>query len=464
MTATKTLVRETAQRPSRENLSLENLRRIAVATLVGNWRGRSTVPTEGLYPHQWSWDSAFNAIGWVHLSPRRAWAELSALLGAQWSDGRVPQIVFDPEVPADAYFPGPLFWRPLPMDGPPRGVSTSGLVQPPVHAGAALAVARRAPGPESVVALRRLYPRLVRWHDYLWSQRRVPPYGLVAIVHPWESGLDNSPAWDAPLRAVPARDVAEVARQRRDLMHAGPAHRPTHEDYARYTLLARDYRDGNCQGAPHELRFCVVDPLTNVVLAWSEHALAIIARLVDADPRRHVDRARQVSELIQEHLWSPAAGCFTAVDVRTGTPLPPRTVGGLAPLLLPDLDAGLGKTLVATLTGPAFGLAGRARGVPSYDLTAPDLDLHRYWRGPTWASTNWLLWQGLQTRGRADLAGRLAADMAGLVAEAGLREYFDPLTGAGLGGEGFAWTAALLLDMLPTARPDAARPRTLQDA
>jgi glycogen debranching enzyme len=86
--------------------------------------------------------------------------------------------------------------------------------------------------------------------------------------------------------------------------------------------------------------------------------------------------------------------------------------------------------------------------VPSYDLTAPDLDLSRYWRGPTWASTNWLVWNGLRTAGRADLAGTLASDMVELVAGAGLREYFDPVTGAGLGGRDFTWTAALLLDVL----------------
>ncbi|HEX7744390.1 MAG TPA: trehalase family glycosidase, partial [Micromonosporaceae bacterium] len=354
-------------------------------------------------------------------------------------------------VPADAYFPGPRFWRPLPTHGPPRGVMTSGLVQPPVHAGAALAVARRAPGPESTAALRRLYPRLLRWHHYLWTRRRVPPFGLIAIVHPWESGLDNSPAWDAPLRAVPARDVAEVARQRRDLKHAGSTHRPTHEDYARYALLARDYRDGKCQEAPHTLRFCVIDPLTNAVLAWSEHALAVIAATIDADPRPHLDRAGEISHLMQEHLWSPTAGHFTPIDALTGTPQDPRTVGGVAPLLMPDLDPAVAEALVTTLTGPAFDLGGETRGVPSYDLTAPDLDPHRYWRGPTWASTNWLLWQGLQTAGRQDLADRLAGDMASLVATAGLREYFHPTSGDGLGGTGFTWTAALLLDMLPAA-------------
>jgi Mannosylglycerate hydrolase MGH1-like glycoside hydrolase domain len=440
---------------SRRPLAPGDLRRTAVATLVRNWCGHSTVPSPTLYPHQWSWDSAFNAIGWAHVSPRRAWTELSALLGAQWRDGRVPQIVFDPAVPEDAYFPGPWFWRPLPEDGPPRGVATSGIVQPPVHAGAALAVARRAPGPESAAALRRLYPRLVRWHEYLWSRRRVPALGLLAIVHPWESGLDNSPAWDLPLRAVPAENVAEIAGHRRDLLHAGSGHRPTHDDYARYALLARDYRDGRYRDTPDSLRFYVVDPLMNAVMAWSEHALAAIAGVVGADPQPHLDRAGEISRLVQEHLWSPAAGCFTAMDILAGVPLRTRTVGGLAPLLLPDLDAAVREALLATLTGPAFRFGEGALGVPSYDLTAPDLDLQRYWRGPTWASTNWLMWQGLQTARRPDLADRLATDMVELVAGAGLREYFDPTTGAGLGGSGFTWTAALLLDMLPAANVPA---------
>jgi hypothetical protein len=454
---------ERTESPGRDDLRrvIEDLRRMAVATLVRNWRGRSTVPTASLYPHQWSWDSAFNAVGWAHVSSRRAWAELSALLGVQWRDGRIPQIVFDPAVPPDAYFPGPLFWRPLPADGPPRGVVTSGLVQPPVHAGAALAVARRASGSDSIGALRRLYPRLVRWHDYLFTRRRVAPWHLVAIVHPWESGMDNSPSWDAPLRAVPVQDVAEVARQRRDLKHAGSAHRPTHEDYARFTLLARDYRDGSCRDGPDGLRFCVIEPLTNAVLAWSERALAEIATIIGADPRVHLERAREISELLQEHLWSADAGCFIALDVLTRQPLPARTVGGLTPLLLPDLDPAIRRMLVQTLTGPAFSLGSRAHGVPSYDLTAPDLDLERYWRGPTWASTNWLLWHGLATAGRPDLADRLAADMAGLVAAAGLREYFQPITGAGLGGTGFTWTAALLLDVLPAAPLDTAPARAL---
>ncbi|MEV5904010.1 hypothetical protein AB0L81_29490, partial [Streptomyces sp. NPDC052127] len=58
---------------------LAALRRRAASVLAGNWTGTSTVPSPGLYPHQWSWDSAFIAIGLRHVSPRRAQTELETL-------------------------------------------------------------------------------------------------------------------------------------------------------------------------------------------------------------------------------------------------------------------------------------------------------------------------------------------------------------------------------------------------
>ncbi len=430
----------------------DRLRRQAVATLMSNWRGASTVPTSTLYPHQWSWDSAFIAIGLARVSVRRAYAELASLHGAQWADGRVPQIVFNRGVAEDAYFPGPAFWRPLPADGPPGDVATTGLVQPPMHAAAALAVAARSPGRDARTALRRLYPRLAAYHDYLFTRRLVQP-GLAAIVHPWESGLDNSPAWDGPLRAVQA-PVGDIPRLRRDLLHAGAAHRPTDQDYARYLHIAAHYRDrGYADTDLTGLPFCVVDPLFNALLAWSERALAELAGFLGLPGDRHLDRAGALEQALHRHLFDARLGCYVALDARTGERIPRRTVGGLVPLVLPGLPADHRDALLATLTGPAFGVGGRARGVPSYDLTAPDLDLHRYWRGPAWINTSWLVWQGLRRAGQDELAARLARSMVRLVSEAGFREYFDPLTGQGLGASDFSWSAALAIDVLDT--PDA---------
>lgn len=78
----------------------------AAAVLRGNDAGGWTKASPLLYPHQWSWDSAFIAIGWAHLDVRRAMTELEQLFAAQWSTGMVPHIVFRAGQGA-RYFPGP---------------------------------------------------------------------------------------------------------------------------------------------------------------------------------------------------------------------------------------------------------------------------------------------------------------------------------------------------------------------
>jgi hypothetical protein len=52
---------------------------------------------------------------------------------------------------------------------------------------------------------------------------------LVAILHPWESGMDNSPAWDAALARVPAAPSTPI--KRRDTGHVHADMRPSQADY-----------------------------------------------------------------------------------------------------------------------------------------------------------------------------------------------------------------------------------------
>ena len=73
-----------------------------------NDRGSYTVPTKGLYPFQWNWDSCFTALGLSHFDPGRAWTEIETLFAHQWDDGMVPHMVFHEAAPG--YFPGPEVW------------------------------------------------------------------------------------------------------------------------------------------------------------------------------------------------------------------------------------------------------------------------------------------------------------------------------------------------------------------
>lgn len=412
----------------------------ASRVLIENWRGAYTVPAGGLYPHQWSWDSAFISIGLRHLSPRRAQLELDALFSAQWDDGRLPQIVFDIRHD-DGYSPGASFWRSERIPGSPE-VPTSGLIQPPNHALATWMVHESDPAESGRRGfLDRAYPRLVAWHAYL-RERRAAASGLAHVVHPWESGMDNSPYWDAALAATPDDFEGDIPRP--DLQHAAADHRPSNAEYGKYLALAARYRDHDCDDRDAGHPFLLEDPAVNALWARSELALADIATAIGADPSPHRARAAELRDAL-ESLWHPELGTYTARDLVSEELQPYRTVSGLIPLLVPGIAHA--AELVDQLTGPHFGL-GTVALVPSHDLTAPTFDPSRYWRGPSWFNTAWLLAEALHARGDRDAARVLALDMATSAMLNNFPEYIDPHSRSPRGTLRFSWTAALSLDLI----------------
>jgi glycogen debranching enzyme len=124
------------------------------------------------------------------------------------------------------------------------------------------------------------------------------------------------------------------------------------------------------------------------------------------------------------------------------------------PLLDPELPEAQVDAIVASLRSAAFH-PDRPEGgyvVPSYDLLGDRFDERRYWRGPVWINTNWLLWMGLRQHGQLAEADEIARSSLALVEGAGFREYFDPFDGTGYGTDGFGWTAALTLDLIERHR------------
>lgn len=428
--------------------------------LEANWTGRYTRPSQSLYPHQWSWDSAFIAVGRAWYDSERARQELETLFDAQWTTGMVPSIVFDPTAPSDAYFPGPDVWQAERSPAAPRGRPTSGITQPPIHARAALEVHRRAPPDQqaaSLAWLTRLYPRLVAQQRHLANARDPLSTGLAAVVHPWESGLDDSPAWDRDFDRIVVPSGVLPLYRRRDLERAAAEDRPTDADYARFVYLltlerAADYDDARVMAASP---FLIADPLFNGIRLWSEHALVEIAGLIGADPTPHRAASRRLHEALVGELWRSHRHRFCAWDLRRDQREPEDTIVSFGPLLDPDLPGPIVTAMCRELESPAF--HPRRDGslhylVPTYDERAADFDPERYWRGPVWLNTNWLLWHGLRQHGRTSLAEEIVASSVELVRRSGFREYFDPLDGSGHGSDRFSWSAALFTDMVMASR------------
>ncbi len=239
----------------------------AKAVLNGNWVGTFTKPAPHLYPHQWSWDAAFIAMGYAHYDQARAEQELRSLFAGQWTNGLLPHIVFNPE--ATAYFPGPEAWRTTSNRYASQNPRTSGIIQPPVHATAALHIFRHAQDTDRARAfLADMFPRLRDWHAYLYRERDPQGTGLVYIRHPWESGQDNSPIWDASLQRIQPRPDQIPAYQRVDTAIVDAADRPTSAEYDRYIYLVKLFadRDYDEDRIRPDCPFLIQDVLFNTLL------------------------------------------------------------------------------------------------------------------------------------------------------------------------------------------------------
>jgi hypothetical protein len=377
------------------------LRRRAQEILDRNWdaeRGYS-YPHRGTYPHQWLWDSCFTAIVRAHLGDGRAASELQTALSGQLADGMVPHM----------RYAGRTIAR-----GPRDDVSS--FTQPPLYAHAARVLAGRgfAVGGDALAAVDRAL-------RYLWSVRGRD--GLIVIVHPWESGADSAPRWDA-------WSGQDWTRRRW-----------TREAWDAFELGLLDAAVFDQAGSAVASRAFEVAPAAFNALA--AHAAAELAAL--SGDRAWLERADGLAAELDARLWNEREGLWSDQPfVGGGDSVHVPTLDGvLGALVTPD--AAKAERALAQLEDPArfgaeFGLAYVAREHPLYQ---PRL----YWRGPAWMQLNYLVSLAAARWGRGDLAAAIGAMSRRAALASGFAEYWHPQTGEGYGAIPLTWST--LVTVLP---------------
>lgn len=430
----------------------------AAYILRDNSTGLITKAAPALYPHQWSWDAAFNAIGLATVDLPRAQLELDSLFAGQWRNGMVPHIVFDPA--ADGYWPGPAQWECARYsEEAPDHTATSGICDPPVHAIAVdriLTVARSVGEREYALAqawAAHLYPRLLAWHRFLARERADKATGLMTLFHGWESGTDNSPRWDEPYAGVVV-GPGLPAYIRRDKAHvSNAAQRPTDSEYDRYLWLVEEAKQASYDaGLLRESgSFQVGDVLFTAIYAAASDLLAkLAAQLRKPDDAAELkDYAAQARAAVFCHV-DEASGLAADVDLKTGTWLRTETIAGFAPLIAGAMPWHLRRRLVSMLTGPRWAGHPRLRWAlpPSTSPESPAFNPECYWRGPVWPVFTWLLTWALHRDGETEVAARLRSVSLEQLGDETFAEYYQPITGAPLGSLNQSWTAATALDWL----------------
>ena len=394
--------------------------------LRDNDRGSYTVPTDGLYPYQWNWDSAFAAMGFAGSDPDRAWTELETLFSGQWQNGMVPHILF--HKPDPGYFPGPDVWG---CSGP---IPSSGISQPPIAATMARKVWEQDRG-AGHPRMSALVPKIAAWHRWFMQWRT--DRGAVCITHPWEAGRDNACDWDGAMAAIDPQGVGEYTR--RDTGHVDPAMRPTKQDYDRYIWLVQRGRrlEWDEEQMARDTPFRVADPGMTFMLLRATRDLRAMAEATGFDTDE-IDAWITRLRAGVETLWNAELGSYDSRDAVNGgfaqCVSNASFLNWYAGIENADMLAQLDRVMDAV-----------PYGVPSYDPEGPKFDAKRYWRGPTWGIVNTLIAWGLEDCGHAAQAERVRRTTRDLIAEHGFAEYFDPIDGSPAGGGRFTWTAAIWL-------------------
>jgi hypothetical protein len=232
--------------------------------------------------------------------------------------------------------------------------------------------------------------------------------GLVEIVHPWEGGTDDSPRWDA---------------------WAG-----TPFDRTAWGIKKRELLQGVVQNktgsAIRNPAFKVAPMAFNALVAFN--LLELHAVLGESSLKEEADTIIDaIDEQWDEGLttwvdWSdPAVECARV-----------RTLESLLPVLVSPNEDRVDRIFAALLDdsayGSEFGPCGVHRNEPTFEPTG-------YWRGAGWPQLTYLFFVAALRRERRGCARRFQSAAARAAVVSRFAEYFNPLTGDGLGAIPQCW-------------------------
>ncbi len=341
----------------------------------------------------WLWDSCFHAIAWSGLGDPRAVKELETVLSLQLPNGFVPHMGYLTRPEASL-----ALWH-----SPGR----SDITQPPMYGHALRVLAARGFGVE------HLYRAATAGLDYLLEQRRDPGSGLIRVLHPWETGCDDSPRWDG--------------------WQLGPFNERRWNKLKRTLVRSIRLRDGAAW----------VNPLFDVGSAGFSALVAFNAReLGEATASQELlSKASALAQAIDSH-WEDSRRTWS--DVCLAGPHGPhstsavRTLDALFTVLVSEnrhhRDGARAEIFDRRSFWRPHGPSSTAADEPSYDPGA-------YWRGDAWPQQLYLIMVGAQRQGRHAEARRLAEKLVLGCIGSGYAERWNPETGAGLGAIPQGWAA-----------------------
>jgi len=389
-----------------------------------------TVPTKYGYWGCYLWDSAFHALGQMHLEdPQTAENTVRAILSIQYPSGLLPLNSGADDVEVGTGSDGTYdldprdFYRYTETSDPYVGELEYRSPQPHQWGAAeksgTISVRETTMLPIIGVAawqlylttgdrdfLRETYQRLSLYDDWLWRRRNTGD-GLLVWYNPVESGWDNA----ARLFPLPAKSV----------------------DGSTIAYLLRKMLADSAQelGRPDEAA-------------------------------QYEQRAELTARSINEKMWDEQTGLYFDISM-DGARRPEKSPAGFMPLMAGIVTKERSARLAEHLRN-AKEFATLAP-VPTVSKDDPDFDPNTWgWNGPSWIPSNWLVMESLARAGMTDDSNHIMQAMVEMMSKPdgwpGAYEQYNSETGVGFGVADYSWSGALndyLTRWVAGVQPDVPR-------
>lgn len=385
-------------------------------------------PSVRNYSSFFAWDSGWNVIGLTHLDPERAFQELRTVFSVQTAEGRIPHEIRIPRLAKTESFLRRATIRAI--SGQYDSHLKSFFIDPPSYLLAAEILYNKSHDPRILTLL----PAMQKCVEYLITQRNLFGDGLVAIVHPWESGTDAAPFFDAPLGInihkkfwwakfgwKYTRMVTQLTKIEWDLPRWAKQNTFLFEDVLMNGLTAA--------GSLSVGRLCS---------AAGDHINAEKFSMI----------GKRLINLLESQCWDEERGFFYPRWNLKQPQLVYRTcASGFAPLLSGLVSSAKAERIFRNyLENPQQFRS--EWGVPYNSLTEQEPLLFNspmLWRGPcVWANMNWIAAKAAVIYNKLDLAREITKKMLKLIRKSHFREFYNPANGEGGGASGFTWPAVVL--------------------
>ena len=264
-----------------------------------------------------------------------------------------------------------------------------GFTKPPVYGWAIQKLIQAQGLKKALPYLNEIYKPLIRLTEWWYKNRDFDGDGIPQYHHGNDSGWDNATVFDQGCPTEGADLAAYLVIQCETIAQIA---------------TALDHRKS--------------------AIRWHERSQIQLSRLLELQ----VKKGRFFSPRDGQSTAAPSHSLLNTTPIVLGNRLPAQVRNNLVQDLGPE-----GPFLTN------FGLATEAPSSPKYISDG-------YWRGPIWAASTYLIFDGLLSAKESNLAYTIAERFCNLCLRSpGFWENYDALTGQGLRCPGYSWTASVFL-------------------